>query len=163
MAHATTSEDTLTQVTEFAIEIGMVPIAVQKEQNGYVINTWLVALLNAAQTLVTNGVATPEDVDRTYMICNPGCSMGPMGLLDVIGMQTAYNVLQHWGTVRNDAQMLQNAAYAKTRFLDRGDLGVQTGKGYYSYPDPAYRQKDFLAIPDMSRVPEFVALMRPGH
>jgi 3-hydroxybutyryl-CoA dehydrogenase len=163
MAHATTSEETLTQVTEFAIEIGMVPIAVRKEQNGYVINTWLVALLNAAQSLVTNGVATPEDVDRSYLICNPGCSMGPMGLLDVIGMQTAFNVLQHWGTVRNDEQMLRNAEYVKTRFLYRGDLGVQSGKGNYSYPDPTYRRADFLAVPDMSRVPELVASMRPGR
>ena len=75
MAHATTSEETLTQIAEFAIEIGMVPIPVEKEQNGYVLNTWLVALLNAAQTLVTNGVSSPEMVDRTYLIGNRG---GPL-------------------------------------------------------------------------------------
>jgi 3-hydroxybutyryl-CoA dehydrogenase len=163
MAHATTAEDTLTQVTEFAIDIGMVPIPVRKEQNGYVINTWFVAMLNAAQTLVTNGVSTPEDVDRSFLICNPGCSMGPMALIDMVGMQTAYNVLQYWGTRRNDAQMLSNAEYVKTRFLDRGELGLQTGKGYYSYPHPVFRRKDFLAVPDVSRVPELVALMRPDR
>ena len=55
----------------------MVPVPIQKEQNGYVINTLLVPLLNAAQTLVTNGVADHETVDRTYMIMNRGCERGP--------------------------------------------------------------------------------------
>jgi 3-hydroxybutyryl-CoA dehydrogenase len=158
MAHPTTADDTLSQVTEFAIEIGMLPIPVRKEQNGYVINTWFVALLNAAQSLVTNGVSTPEDVDRTYLKCNPGCTMGPMALIDMVGMQTALNVLLYWGARNNDQQMLRNAAYVKERFVDRGLLGLATGQGYYRYPNPEFRKPDFLAIPDMSRVPELVAL-----
>lgn len=162
MAHPTTADDTLTQVTEFAIEIGMLPIPVRREQNGYVMNTWFVALLNAAQTLVTNGVSTPEDVDRTFIKCNPGSYTGPMGMTDVVGMQTALNVLQYWGTRNNDAQMLLNAKYIKERFVDRGLLGMPTGEGYYRYPNPAFRDKDFLAIPDVSRVPELVALARPA-
>jgi 3-hydroxyacyl-CoA dehydrogenase len=162
MAHPATSDDTLTQVAGFAIEIGMLPIPVRREQNGYVINTWFVALLNAAQTLVTNGVATPEDVDRSFLKCNPGCSTGPMAMMDVVGMQTALNVLQYWGTRNNDQQMIRNADYIKARFVDRGLLGLPTGQGYYSYPNPAFRDVDFLAVPDMSRVPELVALTRPG-
>jgi 3-hydroxybutyryl-CoA dehydrogenase len=161
MAHATTADDTLTQVTEFAIEIGMVPIALRKEQNGYVINTWFVALLNAAQSLVTNGVSTPEDVDRSFLICNRGCAMGPMAMIDMVGMQTSFNVLMYWGTRNDDQQMLRNAEYIKTRFIDRGEFGLPTGKGYYSYPNPAFQARDFLAVPDASRVPEFVALARP--
>jgi 3-hydroxyacyl-CoA dehydrogenase len=35
--------------------------------HGYVVNTWTVALSKAAQILVTNGVSTPEDVDRSFM------------------------------------------------------------------------------------------------
>ena len=110
MAHPGTSRETLTAVTLFAIEIGQVPIAVQREQNGYVLNTWFVATLTAAISLVVNGVSTPEDVDRTYMIVNRGCAMGPCGLLDMVGMKTAYDVSSYWGTLNNDAQMLKNAA-----------------------------------------------------
>jgi 3-hydroxyacyl-CoA dehydrogenase len=161
MAHPTTSEDTLTQIAEFSIEIGMLPIPVRKEQNGYILNSWFVPLLNAAQTLVTNGVSTPEDVDRTYLKCNPGAPMGPMGMIDMVGMQTAFNVIQYWGSRNNDEQMLRNAAYVKERFVDHGILGLPTGRGYYSYPNPAYQDKDFLAIPDLSRVPDLVALVRP--
>lgn len=163
MAHPTTADDTLTQVTEFAIEIGMLPIPVRKEQNGYVLNTWFVALLNAAQTLVTNGISTPEDVDRTFLKCNPGAVMGPMALIDMVGMQTALNVLMYWGHKNNDEQMLRNAQYVKTHFVDQGLFGLPTGQGYYRYPNPAYQDKDFLAIPDMSRVPELVALARPAR
>jgi 3-hydroxybutyryl-CoA dehydrogenase len=161
MAQPATDDDTLTQVAEFAIEIGMVPIAVRKEQNGYVLNTWFVALLNAAQTLVTNGVSTPEDVDRSFLICNPGAGRGPMAMIDMVGMQTALNVLSYWGARNQDEQMLRNAEYIKARFVDHGKLGLPTGEGYYRYPNPAYERPDFLAVPDKSTVPAIVALARP--
>jgi 3-hydroxyacyl-CoA dehydrogenase len=157
MAHARTSRATLTALTEFAIEIGMVPIPVLKEQSGYLVNTWFVPLVNAAQTLVTNGIARPEDVDRTFMI--GGRTIGPLGMLDMVGMKTVYDVLAYWGNENGDAQMLANAAYVKERFLDKGDLGVLTGKGYYDYPAPAYSEPDFLSIPDLSDVPGIVALI----
>ena len=159
MAHPATSRETLTAATRFAIEIGQVPIAVQKEQNGYVLNTWFVATLTAAISLVVNGVSTPEDVDRTYMIVNRGCAMGPCGLLDMVGMKTAYDVSSHWGTVNNDAQMLKNAAYVKERFLDRGLQGLMGGEGFYKYPNPAYAAPDFLAVPNASVVPGLVNRM----
>jgi len=161
MAHPETARETLTAVTHFAIEIGMVPIPVRKEQNGYVLNSWFVPLLTAGAALVVNGVATPEDVDRTFMIANR-CAVGPCGMLDVVGMKTAYDVSSYWGTVNNDAQMLKNAAYIKERFLDRGLQGLLGGEGFYKYPDPAYAAPDFLAVPDASRVPEFVALIGAG-
>lgn len=161
MAHADTADDTLRAITGFAIEIGMVPIPIQKEQNGYVLNTWLVPLLNAAQTLVTNGVSTPEYIDRTYMIANRGCALGPCGIMDVIGMKTCYDVMHYWGNESQDAQLLANAAYIKQHFVDPGKLGLQTGEGNYRYPDPAYQAPDFLAVPPMDAVEELVALVRP--
>ncbi|MFD8006526.1 3-hydroxyacyl-CoA dehydrogenase [Streptomyces mirabilis] len=157
MPHPRTSRETLTAVTEFAVEIGMVPIPLRKEQNGYVANSWVVPLLNAAQTLVTNGVATHEDVDRTYLLT--GAKVGPFGMIDMIGMETCHNVLTYWGSVRGDAQMNANADYIKTHFLDRGFLGLQTGRGYYEYPDPAFERPGFLAVPDISVVPDLVTLM----
>lgn len=159
MGHAGTLRDTLSEVTGFAIEIGMVPIPVRQEHPGYVANGWVLPLLNAAQSLVTNGVAAAEDVDRTYLLT--GATVGPFGMIDMIGMQTAYNVLSYWGDVRGDEQMTANAEYLKAHFLDRGLLGLQTGKGYYDYPGPAFADPDFLAVPDVSAVPGLVALMSP--
>jgi 3-hydroxyacyl-CoA dehydrogenase len=158
MAHPKTARDTLTAITYFAIEIGMVPIAVQKEQNGYVLNSWFVPLLTAGLALVVDGVSTPEDVDRSFMICNPGVAMGPCGMADMVGMNTAYAVTFHWGTLNNDTQKLRIAAYIKERFLDKGLLGMLGGEGFYKYPDPAYSAPDFLAVPEASKVPDIVAL-----
>lgn len=147
MGHPDTSPDTLAAVTRFATEIGQVPIAVRKEQNGYVLNSWLVPLLTASLGLVVDGVASPEDVDRTFMIANRGCAMGPCGIIDAVGMKTAYDISTYWGSTRNDERMLRNAAYIKERFLDRGLQGMLGGEGFYKYPDPAYRAPDFLAVP----------------
>jgi 3-hydroxyacyl-CoA dehydrogenase len=150
MAHPGTSDETLLNVTRFAIEIGIVPIPISKEQNGYVCNSLLIPILQAAQSLITNGVASPEYVDKTYMIMNRGCSMGPCGIMDAVGFKTLADIFGYWGAQNNDEQMLANASYVKERFLDKGILGLQTGQGYYQYPDPAYQAPDFLDVPDIS-------------
>jgi 3-hydroxyacyl-CoA dehydrogenase len=156
MPHAAPTRATLEDVTRFAIETGMVPIPVGTENNGYVLNTWLSALITAAQTLVTNGIATPEDVDRTFLITNRGARVGPMGIMDVIGMKTCYDVSTYWGHLLNDPQRLANAEYVKTHLLDKGRAGQLAGKGYYDYPNPAYEAADFLSVPPLSRLPEIV-------
>ena len=99
-------------------------------------------------------------VDRTFLIGNRGAATGPIGLIDIVGMQTAYNVLVHWGNENNDEQMLKNADYIKSHFIDKGLMGLPTGQGYYSYPNPAYRQPGFLDVPDVSCVPELVAKVK---
>jgi 3-hydroxybutyryl-CoA dehydrogenase len=158
MGHKGTSLDTLTAVTRFTIEIGMVPIPLRKEQNGYVVNSLLVPILNAAMDLIFNGVSTPEVVDRTFMITNRGCAMGPCGIIDVVGMTTAYNIASYWAAENNDEQLLHFASYIKENYIDKGKMGIQTGQGFYSYPDPAYAAPDFLDVPDVSRAEEFARL-----
>lgn len=113
-------------------------------------------LLQASISLVANGVSTPEYVDRTYMIFNRGCAFGPCGLADIIGMKTCFDVASYWGAVNNDEQLLKNAAFIKENFLDKGLLGLQTGQGFYAYPNPSYAAADFLAVPDMSIVADIV-------
>ena len=78
-----------------------------------------------------------------------------------IGMKTAYDVSSYWGAVRNDAQMLRNAAYIKEPFLDRGLQGMMGGEGFYKYPNPANAAPDFLAAPAASEVPNLVARAMP--
>lgn len=161
MAHPGTSEETLAGITRFAIEIGMVPIPIRKEHSGYVVNSLLIPMLHAAQTLVTNQISDPETVDRTYMIMNRGVQNGPFGTIDVVGMGTMVNIFDYWGNENNDAQMLANAAYLKENFLDKGHLGLQTGQGYYNYPDPAYMAEGFLDVPDIAQASEIAQLTVP--
>jgi 3-hydroxyacyl-CoA dehydrogenase len=144
MGHVETDPATIETVVEFAKAIGMVPIRVCKEQSGYVLNSMSVPWLMAAQALVTNGVARPEDVDRTWMIATK-MALGPFGFVDMIGVETVYNVASYWGNVNGDEQLIRNAAYLKTHFIDQGRLGTKTGRGYYTHPNPAYRRPDFLS------------------
>jgi len=161
MAHPGTSQETLLAITRFAIEIGMVPIPLQKEQNGYVLNSLLVPLLHATISLLANGVSTPETIDRTYMINNRGCQAGPCGIIDVIGMTTAYNVASYWGNENNDEQLLRGARYIKENFIEKRKLGVPSGEGFYTYPNPAFAAPDFLDVPDISQAEHLAKLATP--
>jgi 3-hydroxybutyryl-CoA dehydrogenase len=144
MGHPRTDPEIFEVVVAFARAIGMVPIRLDKEQSGYIINSLLVPWLMAAQSLVTNEVALPQDVDKTWMISTK-MAMGPFGLLDMIGMETAYNVAAYWGAVNGNEEFKKNAAYLKKNFLEHNKLGMKTGEGYYKYPNPAFRQHDFLS------------------
>jgi len=143
MRHPETDPGVFEDVIRFARRIGMVPIRIEKEQNGYVLNTLLVPLLGAALTLVANGVATPQDVDRTWMIAMK-VPMGPFGTLDLVGLKTAYDITAYWAGKTGDPQSMKNAAYLKEHYLDRGKLGLATGEGFYTYPEPVFRQPGFL-------------------
>jgi 3-hydroxyacyl-CoA dehydrogenase len=143
MAPEGTSADTFATVSEFTKAIGMVPVTIQKEQPGYIINSLLVPWAIAAQSLVTNGVSSPEDVDKTWMI-STGMGMGPFGFMDAVGMGTVHTIFQQLAETTGDPQHRQNADYLGTRFLAQNKLGVKTGEGYYRYPDPAYQGDDFL-------------------
>lgn len=160
MGHPGTSDETLEALTRFSIEIGMVPIPVAREQNGYVLNTWLTQLMESSLSLVVKGVCTPEDVDRTYLIANRGASTGPFGMLDVVGMRTVYNITHHWATVLGDEGRMKQAEWLKTNYLDKGYLGIESGRGVYIYPNPAYKNEDFLKVPSLDEVKAIAARAR---
>lgn len=134
MGHPGTSESTIQQVTNFAVAIGMIPVPIHKEQSGYVLNSLLVPILAAAQSLVTNGVTTPEVVDQVYCKFNAPAERGPFQFMDLIGLKTVHDVFQHLGALMGDEQSIANAEYLKENFLDKGHLGLKTHKGYYTYP-----------------------------
>ncbi|WP_330252687.1 3-hydroxyacyl-CoA dehydrogenase [Nocardia sp. NBC_00565] len=114
-------------VVDFAAAIGMVPIELHREKAGYVLNSLLVPLLNAAMALSAGGYAEPEAVDKTWRI-GTGAPVGPFQMLDIIGLTTPYNILANGD---EDAQRL--AAWLKTTYLDKGKLGIATGEGFYRY------------------------------
>jgi 3-hydroxybutyryl-CoA dehydrogenase len=127
MGTADTDPEVYATVVEFATEQGMVPIEVKKEQPGYVLNTLLVPLLNAAGYLYANGIADAETIDKTWRI-GTGAPRGPMEIFDIVGLTTAYNV-----SVMGDEESQKFAKILKEDFIDQGKLGVATGEGFYSY------------------------------
>lgn len=136
MKHEGTAEEVFQGVIQFAEEIGMVPIPIHKEQPGYVLNSLLVPFLEAAENLVVNGIADFEMVDKTWMI-STGAPKGPFAILDVIGINTPYNLSRAKAEAGNE-NAAKVAEFFKKEFIDKGR------KTFYDYPNPKYLDEDFL-------------------
>ncbi|CUB11046.1 putative 3-hydroxybutyryl-CoA dehydrogenase [Bacillus cereus] len=131
MRHSETDMKVFDEVIEFAKAIGMVALPLHKEQPGYILNSLLVPLLEAAQMLLLNEVADPETIDKTWMVAT-GAPNGPFAILDVVGITTAYNISYEKGKAGDkNAEKLANLL--KTEYIDKGKLGVATGEGFYKY------------------------------
>ncbi|MDF7822694.1 3-hydroxyacyl-CoA dehydrogenase [Pontiellaceae bacterium B12227] len=143
MGHPSTDPEIFDRVIEFAKEIGMVPIPIHKEQNGYVLNSLLVPFLSAAANLMINGVSDIESIDKTWMISFK-TQMGPFGIMDMVGMQTMYNIDMLWGEKLGDQAMLDRAKFIKENYIDQGKMGASSCEGFYTYPNPSYADPDFL-------------------
>lgn len=143
MKHPGTSQETFDSVLEFAKQIGMVGLPIYKEQPGYIVNSLLVPLLSAALDLYVNEIADIQTIDKTWMVAT-GAPVGPFGILDVVGVTTAYNINKMAADATQDPTKLKAVAILKSEFIDKGKLGVATGEGFYKYPDPVYKGKDFL-------------------
>jgi len=142
MPHQGTSEETIALIKAFAERIGQVAIVLQKENFGYVFNAMLMELLKSAQTLAANDVASIEDIDRAWMGVMH-TMVGPFGMMDSIGIDTAWKVTDYWANVLKDPQAIANAAFLR-KYVDEKNVGVKTGKGFYSYPDPAFAKPGFI-------------------
>ncbi len=143
MPHPGTSPETVDLVKAFAEKIGQVVIVLEKENHGYVFNAMLMDWMKTAQTLASKGVAAVEDIDRAWMgiMHSP---VGPFGIMDTIGLDTALKVTDYWAEVLDDPQAKMNASLLR-QYVDAGKLGVKSGRGFYDYPDPAFSRPDFIA------------------
>ena len=143
MPHPGTSVETLELLEAFARRIGQIPIRLAKESSSYVFNAMLNAVLRAATSLAAKQVTSFENVDRAWMGVMK-MPVGPFGILDQVGLETAYDINQYWATVLNDPELQANAAFLKS-YVEQGRLGVKSGRGFYSYPDPEYLRPGFIS------------------
>ena len=146
MPHPGTDPAVIEVVHDFAVSISQIPIMLHRENNGYVFNAMLSSICTAALTLVTTGVASVEDVDRAWMGVMR-MSIGPFGMMDQMGLKTVWHVNDYWARNTQDIpanQMQINADFLK-QYVDRGELGAKTKKGFYTYPSPEYAKAEFLS------------------
>jgi 3-hydroxyacyl-CoA dehydrogenase len=143
MGHPKTNKDVFDKVVEFSKAIGMVPIPIHKEQNGYVMNSLLLPLLISASELLEKEVSDYKSIDKTWMITMQ-VEMGPFGIMDMIGLETIYNVLHMWGNNMKNDQMLASADLIKREYIEKNKIGMKTKEGFYKYPNPEYSQSGFL-------------------
>jgi len=131
MKHPGTDPEVFDDMLEFAKAIGMVALPLHKEQPGYILNSLLVPLLEAAELLLVNEISDVESIDKTWQIAT-GAPKGPFATLDIIGITTAYNIAKAKAETGNP-QFVKVAELLKTEYIDKGKLGIATGEGFYSY------------------------------
>jgi len=137
------SDPAVTQlVYDFAVSIGQIAIMLHRENNGYVFNAMISNLFFTAMTLATKDVASIEDIDRAWMGVTL-MPMGPFGIMDQIGLKTVWTITDYWAKKTGDPQSKANAELIRA-YVDKGELGAKTRKGFYSYPNPVYASPDFL-------------------
>ena len=141
MRGSSTSDATMQAVQDFMISIEVIPVLVRKQSTGFIFNRMWRALKKEALRVVDQGIATPEDVDRTWMI-QMETPMGPLGLMDVIGLDVVRDIELVYYEESGDPSDQPPAILLDK--IAQGHLGEKTGQGFYSYPDPAWKAPDFL-------------------
>ncbi|MGP4716949.1 3-hydroxyacyl-CoA dehydrogenase [Psychrobacter sp. T6-6] len=143
MGHPGTDPQVFDDVVAFATAIGMVATPLDKEQPGYIMNSLLAPFIDAALQLVAKEVADPHTIDKTWMIVT-GAPSGPFAILDTIGINTAYNITKISAEATQNPVRFKAAKYLKEQLIDQNKLGSATGEGFYTYPNPAFMNPDFL-------------------
>lgn len=128
MGHAGTDPQYVEAVSEFAEEIGLVPIVIKKEQPGYIINTLLIPFMTAASKLYLRDIADFRDIDAAWRR-GTGSPLGPFEIYDLIGMETPYVL----NSQSEDPELREFAELLKRDFIDKGRLGRAVGRGFYDY------------------------------
>jgi len=125
----TAADDTVATVTEFATACGKDPVEV-KDRAGFIVNALLFPYLNNAVRMLENGTASRDDIDTAM---KGGCNfpMGPLALLDLVGLDTSLAILDALYDEFRDPNYA--AVPALRRMVSAGQLGRKTGLGFYDY------------------------------
>ena len=143
MPHAGTSPETVELLRSFAKRIGQVPLVLKKEHARYVMNDFMEAINSTAIRLFESDVASVQDIDRAFMIVM-GVPRGPFAILDHVGLDTVWHIMESNARLARSPEALAAADKFKKQYIDKGLLGVKAGKGFYTYPNPAYERRGFL-------------------
>ncbi|MGW0516318.1 3-hydroxyacyl-CoA dehydrogenase family protein [Crossiella sp. NPDC003009] len=127
-----TEPDVVDDVTALAERLGKVPVVIG-DRAGFIANALLFGYLNHAVRMFEGRYATREDLDAAMKL---GCGypMGPLALLDLIGLDTAYEILDTM--YHQSRNRLHAPAPLLKQMITAGLLGRKTGRGFYTYDAP---------------------------
>jgi 3-hydroxybutyryl-CoA dehydrogenase len=127
-----TEEAVFQTVTEFARSLGKVPVQTS-DRTGFIVNRLLVPYLLDAVRALEEGVASILDIDNAMKL---GCGypMGPLTLLDFVGIDTTYYIAHIMFDEFREKRFAPPPLMK--RMVMAGLYGRKTGKGFYDYSDP---------------------------
>ncbi|WP_409462848.1 3-hydroxyacyl-CoA dehydrogenase family protein [Amycolatopsis sp. GA6-003] len=127
-----TEPDVVSDVVEFAQRLGKSPVVIG-DRAGFIANALLFGYLNHAVRMYEQRYATREDLDAA-MRFGCGYPMGPLALLDLIGLDTAYEILDTM--YHQSRNRLHAPAPLLKQMITAGQLGRKSGHGFYTYDAP---------------------------
>jgi 3-hydroxybutyryl-CoA dehydrogenase len=127
-----TEQDVVDDVVALAERLGKTPV-VCGDSPGFIANALLFGYLNHAVTMLESKYATREDIDAA-MVYGCGYPMGPLALLDLIGLDTAYAGLETM--YQRSGDRLHSPAPLLKHMVAAGLTGRKVGAGFYTYEGP---------------------------
>ncbi|WP_309113937.1 3-hydroxybutyryl-CoA dehydrogenase [Saccharothrix sp.] len=127
-----TEPDVVTDAVAFAESLGKSPVVIG-DRAGFIANALLFGYLNHAVRMYESRYATREDLDAA-MRYGCGYPMGPLALLDLIGLDTAYEILDTM--YHQSRNRLHAPAPLLKQMITAGLLGRKSGRGFYTYDGP---------------------------
>ena len=125
-----TSEETVQFAMEFVRQMGRVPVLLNKEIDGFIVNRILHHASQEAYRLLDAGVASFEDID-TAVEKGLNWPLGPFRLGDLSGLDVTYNARRHIYETTGDPKY--KPSQQLRRKVEEGKLGRKTGEGWYRY------------------------------
>lgn len=139
-----TSPESMQLLKDYIQSIGMTYVLLKKERGGYLHNAMYGAFLGTAMMLKVYGGLEIEEIDRSWMI-SQHTEAGPFGNMDHVGFNVIVDIGEDQQGEEDASPVSDSAVLDLFRpYVERGELGMKTGKGFYSYPDPAYSRPEFL-------------------
>jgi 3-hydroxybutyryl-CoA dehydrogenase len=127
-----TDESALTDARAFVESVGKTPVVCQ-DRAGFIANLLLFPYLNNAVRMLESGFASREDIDAAMQF---GCGhpMGPLALLDLIGLDSAYEIIE--AMYRQFRETIYAPAPLMKQLVTAGFLGRKSARGFYEYEEP---------------------------
>jgi 3-hydroxybutyryl-CoA dehydrogenase len=126
---------------EWIRSLGCIPLRVKKEILGFCFNSVWRAVKKQCLYLWGNDFVDFQDIDRAWCIFTK-MNTGPFALMDSVGLDTVYNIeMIYYNESKDSKDKPPDALLDK---IKKGELGIKTGKGFYTYPNPEFLQSDFL-------------------